>query len=104
MALLQHPAFTLKNPNRLRSVIVAFAFQNNVNFHNKDGSGYAFLADRVIELNSINPLVAARILSPLTRWRKYDSSRKGLMRQQLARILETEDLSKDVFEIVSKSI
>jgi aminopeptidase N len=103
-ALFEHPAFTLKNPNRLRSVVVAFAFQNNVNFHQKDGGGYAFLADQVIALNSINPLVAARILSPLTRWRKYDETRQGLMKAQLQKILETPELSKDVFEVVSKSV
>ena len=103
-ALMQHSAFTWKNPNRLRSVIVAFAFQNNVNFHDKSGSGYEFLADCVIELNGINPLVAARILSPLTRWRKYDTARQDLMRQHLQRILDIENLSKDVFEVVSKSL
>ena len=103
-ALMQHSAFTMLNPNRLRSVIVAFAFQNNVNFHAKNGEGYGFLADTVIALNSINPLVAARILSPLTRWRKYDEQRQTLMRQHLQRILDTENLSKDVFEVVSKSL
>jgi aminopeptidase N len=103
-ALLKHSAFSMKNPNRLRSVVVAFAFQNNVNFHNKDGAGYKFLADTVIALNSINPLVAARILSPLTRWRKYDVARQELMKAQLQRILETPELSKDVFEVVSKSV
>jgi aminopeptidase N len=102
-ALLEHSAFSMKNPNRLRSVVVAFAFQNNVNFHSKDGEGYKFLADIVIALNSINPLVAARILSPLTRWRKYDTARQELMKAQLRRILETPELSKDVFEVVSKS-
>jgi aminopeptidase N len=102
--LLEHDAFTMKNPNRMRSVVVSFAFQNTVNFHKKDGSGYEFLADRVIELNGINPQMAARVLSPLTRWRKYDAERQTMMKAQLTRILDQEKLSPDVFEIASKSI
>lgn len=103
-SLMQHDAFTMKNPNRMRSVVVSFASQNIVNFHQKDGSGYEFLADRVIELNDINPQMAARVLSPLTRWHKYDLERQGLMKSQLERILDQEALSPDVFEIASKSI
>ena len=103
-ALIQHDAFTMKNPNRMRSVVTSFAFQNIVNFHNKDGSGYGFLADCVIELNGINPQMAARMLSPLTRWRKYDQARQALMKTQLERILAADDLSPDVFEIASKSV
>jgi aminopeptidase N len=103
-ALMQHEAFTWTNPNRLRSVVVSFAFQNTVNFHNKDGSGYEYLADCVIELNSLNPQLAARVLSPLTRWRKYDLERQALMKAQLERILEQEALSPDVYEIASKSV
>lgn len=103
-ALMQHEAFNMKNPNRLRSVVVAFGFQNIVNFHSKDGSGYEFLADCVIQLNSINPQLAARVLSPLTRWRKYDADRQALMTAQLERILEQEHLSPDVYEIASKSV
>ena len=102
--LLRHDAFTMKNPNRMRSVVVSFAFQNTVNFHQKDGSGYEFLADCVIELNGINPQMAARVLSPLTRWRKYDAERQAMMKAQLTRILDEEKLSPDVFEIASKSI
>jgi aminopeptidase N len=102
--LMQHDAFTMKNPNRMRSVVVSFASQNIVNFHQKDGSGYEFLADRVIELNDINPQMAARVLSPLTRWHKYDLHRQVLMKSQLQRILDQEVLSPDVFEIASKSV
>jgi len=102
--LMQHDAFTMKNPNRMRSVVVSFASQNIVNFHQKDGSGYEFLADRVIELNDINPQMAARVLSPLTRWHKYDLDRQELMKSQLERILAQEALSADVFEIASKSV
>jgi len=104
LELMQHDAFTMLNPNRMRSVVVAFAFQSNVNFHRKDGRGYTFLADQVIELNSINPQMAARVLKPLTGWRKYDQARQELMKAQLNRILAEENLSPDVFEIASKSV
>ena len=102
--LMGHEAFNIKNPNRVRSLVVAFAGQNHVNFHEASGAGYTFLADRVIELNAINPLLAARILSPLTRWRKLDDARQVLMKAELNRILATPELSHDVFEIVSKSL
>ena len=103
-ALMEHDAFTLNVPNRARSVIVSFAFQNTTGFHQKDGSGYEFLADCVIQLNGLNPQLAARILSPLTRWRKYDEARQSLMKAQLERILAEQNLSPDVFEIASKSV
>ena len=102
--LMQHPAFTLKNPNKVRALIGAFAGQNPVNFHRADGSGYRFLADQVITLNALNPQIASRLLSPLTRWGKYDSARQGLMKAELERILASGELSSDVFEVVSKSL
>ena len=102
--LMNHKAFTMKNPNRMRSLVAGFAFQNIVNFHHRDGSGYSFLADQVLVLNCLNPQMAARMLSPLTRFRKYDARRQKLMRKQLERILAAENLSPDVFEIVSKSL
>ncbi|TDF85616.1 aminopeptidase N [Pseudomonas sp. H9] len=103
-ALMQHPAFTLKNPNKVRALIGAFAGQNLVNFHAADGSGYRFLADLVIELNALNPQIASRQLAPLTRWRKYDSARQALMKGELERILASGALSSDVYEVVSKSL
>lgn len=103
-ALMQHPAFTLKNPNKVRALIGAFAGQNLVNFHAADGSGYRFLADLVIELNALNPQIASRQLAPLTRWRKYDDARQALMRGELERILASGALSSDVYEVVSKSL
>jgi aminopeptidase N len=102
--LMQHPAFTLKNPNKVRALIGAFAGQNPVNFHAVDGSGYRFLAEQVITLNALNPQIAARLLAPLTRWAKYDSARQGLMKGELQRILASGELSSDVFEVVSKSL
>ncbi|MBB1519449.1 aminopeptidase N [Aquipseudomonas guryensis] len=103
-ALMQHPAFTMKNPNKVRALIGAFAGQNLINFHAADGSGYRFLADQVISLNASNPQIASRQLGPLTRWRKYDASRQALMKAELERILASGELSSDVFEVVSKSL
>ncbi len=103
-ALKQHEAYTLKNPNRARALIGPFCNANPVNFHDRSGSGYRYLADQVIELNGINPQVAARMLSPLTRWRRFDPGRQKLMKAELERILAQDDLSPDVFEIVSKSV
>ncbi|CAK14562.1 aminopeptidase N [Pseudomonas entomophila] len=103
-ALMQHPAFTLKNPNKVRALVGAFAGQNLVNFHAVDGSGYRFLADLVIELNALNPQIASRQLAPLTRWRKYDEKRQALMKGELERILASGALSSDVYEVVSKSL
>ncbi|MCG4453597.1 aminopeptidase N [Pseudomonas sp. MMS21-TM103] len=102
--LMEHPAFTLKNPNKVRALIGAFTGQNPVNFHQVDGSGYRFLADQVITLNALNPQIAARLLGPLTRWGKYDDTRQALMKAELERILVSGELSSDVFEVVSKSL
>ncbi|WP_415911402.1 aminopeptidase N [Neptuniibacter sp. QD37_11] len=103
-ALMEHPAFDAKNPNKLRSLISVFCAQNPVNFHAKDGSGYQFLADRIIELNAQNPQVASRMVTPLSRWKKYDKVRQALMFKELERIRDSGNLSKDVFEVVSKSL
>ncbi len=102
-ALMQHPAFNIKNPNKVRALIGAFAGQNLINFHAADGSGYRFLADLVIELNGFNPQIASRQLAPLTRWRKYDDARQALMKGELERIRASGQLSSDVFEVVSKA-
>ena len=102
-ALLQHEAFDIKNPNKVRAVIGAFTGQNPVHFHAEDGSGYRFLADKVIELDKINPQIAARLLGPLTRWQKMPAQQQEKMREELQRILLSGSLSTDVFEVVSKS-
>ncbi|MGH1463379.1 MAG: aminopeptidase N [Neptuniibacter sp.] len=102
--LMKHPAFDAKNPNKLRSVISVFCAQNSINFHSMDGTGYRFLADRIIELNKQNPQIASRMLTPLTRWKKYAASRQVLMKAELERISISGDLSKDVYEVVSKSL
>ncbi|MCO5786099.1 aminopeptidase N [Pseudomonas sp. G11-1] len=102
--LMKHPAFTLRNPNKVRALIGAFANQNLANFHRADGAGYRFVADQIIELNRLNPQIASRMLTPLTRWRKFDEPRQLLMKAELARILASDDLSPDVYEVVSKSL
>lgn len=103
-ALMSHPAFSIKNPNKVRALIGAFCAQNPVHFHDISGAGYEFLADRILELNTLNPQIASRLLTPLTRWHKYDSTRQELMRKQLQRIANDEGLSKDVYEVVAKSL
>lgn len=102
-ALLEHPAFDLKNPNKVRSVIGVFA-QNAIHFHDAGGAGYRFLADQILTLDSLNPQIAARLVAPLTKWRRYDSARQELMIGQLQRLAEKPKLSKDLYEIVSKSL
>jgi aminopeptidase N len=102
--LLQSPAFDIRNPNKVRSLISVFANQNIAHFHASDGSGYAFLADQVLLLNRQNPQIAARLLAPLTKWRRFDSSRQRSMKAQLARIAAEPQLSKDVYEVVNKSL
>ncbi|GGO81048.1 aminopeptidase N [Marinobacterium nitratireducens] len=102
--LMQHEAFDLRNPNKVRSLISVFCNLNAVNFHAADGSGYDFLAERIIDMNRRNPQMASRLLTPLTRWRKYDAARQALMQSQLRRILDSGELSKDVYEVVSKSL
>ena len=101
--LLSHPAFSMKNPNKVRSLIGAFC-SNLHQFHAADGSGYTFLAERIMELDPLNPQIAARLLTPLTQWRHYDANRQLLMKQQLERIGVLEGLSRDVAEIVEKSL
>ena len=101
--LLSHPDFDLRNPNKVRALVGTFANQNPVNFHRLDGGGYRFLADRVAELNAINPQIAARLLTPLTRWRQY-TGREMRMRAELERLAGLADLSPDVFEVVDKSL
>ncbi|WP_286238183.1 aminopeptidase N [Neptuniibacter halophilus] len=103
-ALMQHPAFDAKNPNKLRSVISVFCAQNPVNFHAADGSGYRFLAQQIIQLNKQNPQIASRMLTPLTRWKKFPQQRQKLMIEALESVRDCGELSKDVFEVISKSL
>ena len=102
--LLDHPAFELTNPNRFRSLVGAFSQGNHVRFHEASGAGYRFLGEQLNRLIPVNPQVSARLLSPLTRWRRYDASRQLLMRRELEQISLLPDLPRDVYEIVEKSL
>ncbi|MGM0593525.1 MAG: DUF3458 domain-containing protein, partial [Pseudomonadota bacterium] len=102
--LAAHPDFRITNPNRVRSLIGAFGMRNPVGLHAAGGEGYTFLADFIMQLDGINPQVAARLLTPLTRWRSYDSGRQEKMRAELQRMLDSGKCSKDVYEVVSKSL
>jgi aminopeptidase N len=101
--LMGHPAFDLKVPNKVYSLIRTFG-ANHVRFHAADGSGYAFLADQIIALDALNPQVAARMARAFDRWRKFDEGRMAKSRQALERIRDAKGLSKDVGEIVGKAL
>jgi aminopeptidase N len=103
-ALLRHPGFSIKVPNKVRALIGAFCHGNQLRFHAADGSGYAFLADRVLELNALNPQVAARLVGAFGPWRRFDPERQKKMQAALQRIAGTEGLSPDVYEIATKTL
>lgn len=103
-ALLEHPAFDWKNPNKVRSVIGAFAGQNLAAFHSADGSGYQFLAAQVCRLDDSNPQIAARLISPLTRWKKFAPAYRQQMKAALEHVRNKNELSRDVYEVVLKSL
>jgi aminopeptidase N len=101
--LASHAQYSISNPNRVRSLMGSFAYYNVLGFHAIDGSGYAFLADYLIKLNTVNPQIAARLITPLTQWQKMDKKRQALMQHQLMRISAIPNLSRDLFEKISKS-
>jgi aminopeptidase N len=101
--LMTHPAYDLKNPNRVRALIGAFS-ANHLRFHEADGSGYAVVGDVIRALDSINPMVAARMAAAFENWRRYDDSRQALVRGQLEGILKKEGLSSNLFEVASKML
>jgi len=103
-ALMENPAFSLNNPNKVRSLIGAFATANPTGFHAVSGAGYRFVADRVIELNRLNPQTAARIVVAFNRWKRYDPVRQDMMRAELKRIAAEDNLSSDVAEIVGNTL
>ena len=102
-ALEKHPEFTLANPNRLRALIGTFG-GNHWAFHTADGRGYRFLADMILASDKLNPQVAARLVPPFGRWKRFEPSRAAMMKAELERIVAEPGLSKDVFEQVSKSL
>jgi aminopeptidase N len=101
--LLAHPAFDIRNPNKVYALIRSFC-ANHVRFHAADGAGYAFLADQVIAIDTFNPQVAARMARAFDRWRKFDAGRRQHASAALERIRDAQGLSKDVAEIVSKAL
>ena len=103
-ALLQHRSFTMGNPNRIRALIGAFASGNPSAFHNKDGSGYQFLTEMLIDLNTRNPQVAARMIEPLIRLKRYDADRQALMRKALEQLKGLDKLSGDLYEKIAKAL
>lgn len=103
-SLMQHKGFDIKNPNKVQALIAAFCVGNPVHFHTLTGDGYKFLADIVLQLNSINPQVAARTLTPLTQWQRFETKRQKLMCAELIRIKQADKLSMDVMEIVTKAL
>ncbi|HZF96456.1 MAG TPA: aminopeptidase N [Allosphingosinicella sp.] len=102
-ALAEHPDFTIRNPNRLRALVGAFA-ANQRALHEPSGRGYRFLAEMILAADRINPQTAARLVPPLGRWRRFDEARAAMMRAELERIVGTPGLSKDVLEQASKSL
>jgi len=104
LQLAGHADFDEKNPNRARSLYGVFAAANLTGFHRSDGRGYEIVGDFVRRLDSFNPQVAARMISTFLQWRRFGPDRQQAMRQQLEKTLETPNISKDVFEIVSKSL
>jgi len=102
--LLRHPAFSLRNPNKVRSVIGVFSMMNPTGFHTASGSGYHLHADQIIALDSLNPQVAARMAGAFNAWTRYDKNRRGLMKSELQRIADTDGLSPDVSEIINNAL
>lgn len=103
-ALMQHSAFTMSNPNKVRSLIGGFCNANLVNFHSIDGAGYRFLREQILFLNKTNPQVAARLVTPLTRWKAFAAPHSKLMRSELQTIADEPGLVKDLYEIATKSL
>jgi len=103
--LLQHADFQITNPNRVRSVLATFTRANPSQFHHKSGRGYTLLADQVIRTNKMNPQLSSRLVSAFNGWRQLDCvDRQTTIKHELQRILDTEDLSADVFEIANKAL
>lgn len=102
--LMQHPSFNVQNPNRARALIGSFCACNHIHFHSADGAGYEFLTEQILKIDNFNPQLAARLIEPLTRMRKFDSQRQNLMRKQLEKIATIPTLSKDLYEIVTKTL
>ena len=104
LRLRAHPDFTLRNPNRVRSLLGAFAHSNPGRFHRSDGQGYDFIASEVLTLDPLNPQIATRLASSLSRWRMLAEPYGSAMHQALQRLTRAGHLSRDLGELVSKSL
>lgn len=102
--LMQHPDFNIRNPNRARSLIFSYCSANPGAFHRADAAGYVYWSDRVMELDAINPQVAARLARALDRWRKLAEPMRGAAREAIARVAAKPDLSNDVREVVTRAL
>lgn len=102
--LMGHPAFVFKNPNRTRALLGSFAMGNPVAFNQDDGSGYEFMAGQIIALDRLNPQTAARLAGCFGRWRRFNKPRQALVKAQLVRILGTDKISRDLYEVVSRTL
>jgi aminopeptidase N len=102
-SLMENEHFSITNPNKVRSLIGVFCSYNHLNFHALDGSGYRFLTEILLKLDAINPQITARLATPFTRWRRYDEKRQKLIKQEMQSLMENK-LSKDLYEIISKSL
>ncbi|GBD42735.1 Aminopeptidase N [bacterium HR40] len=102
--LMRHPVFTLANPNRVRALLGTFAHANLRGFHRPDGSGYRLLADAILEIDRRNPQLAARLAAPLARFQRLEPGRRARMREELVRLAESRSISRDLYEMVAKSL
>ena len=103
-ALMAHPGFDLRNPNRVRAVLGSFSAGNQLHFHDASGDGYRILGETIRRLDPINGQIAARLVSPLGQWRRVDAARQALMRAELSETLALKDLSRGTFEMASRSL
>ena len=101
--LTAHEAFDIKNPNKVYALIRSFC-ANHVRFHAADGGGYAFATEKIIELNALNPQIAARIARAFDRWKRFDTARQAHARAALERVRDAAGLSKDAAEVVTKAL
>jgi aminopeptidase N len=101
---MNHPDFNLRNPNRARSLIFSYCSANPGAFHRRDAAGYVFWSERVLELDSTNPQVAARLARAMDRWKKLAEPYRSAAREAIARVAAKTDLSNDVREVVSRAL
>jgi aminopeptidase N len=102
--LMKHPAFDLRNPNKVRALLVTFAVNNPARFHDSDGRAYTFFTDRLLEVDALNSHMGAAMVRPLMSWRRHEAGRAGRLKEQLQRVVAADKLSPNAFEIASKSL